>query len=74
MNFRNNLIFYSERSLAPRGKSKLQDHPLSTLRDYVFVIFAATLISGGHLLHLQPEDAPYCGDKVSTELNFWSVC
>jgi hypothetical protein len=30
------LSFYGEESLAPRPTSKLQDHPLSAVRDYLF--------------------------------------
>jgi hypothetical protein len=40
------------------------DYPLSAVRDCLFNIFAAALpISGGLLLHPQPEDAPCRGDK-----------
>jgi hypothetical protein len=39
---RNKLIFYGE-LLAPRPTHKLEDHPLSAVRDYLFNIFAATL-------------------------------
>jgi hypothetical protein len=31
--FRNKLIFYSEELLAPRPTPKLEDHPLSAVRD-----------------------------------------
>jgi hypothetical protein len=41
--FRNKLIFYDEELLAPRPTPKLEDHPLSALRDCLFNIFAATL-------------------------------
>jgi hypothetical protein len=40
--FRNKLIFYGE-LLAPRPTPKLEDHPLSAVRDCLFNIFAATL-------------------------------
>jgi hypothetical protein len=33
--------------LAPRQTPKLEDHPLSAVRDYFFYIFAATLHIGG---------------------------
>jgi hypothetical protein len=39
----NKLIFYGEELLAPRPIPKLEDHPLSALRDRLFNIFAATL-------------------------------
>jgi hypothetical protein len=41
--FRNKLIFYAEELLAPRQAPKLEDHPLSALRDCLFNIFAAIL-------------------------------
>jgi hypothetical protein len=37
------LLFYGEESLAPRPTPKLEDHPLSAVRDCLFSIFAATL-------------------------------
>jgi hypothetical protein len=49
MNVRNKLIFYGEKLLAPRPTHKLEDHSLS--------------ITGGRLLHPQPEDEPCRGDK-----------
>ena len=48
--------FSSEMLLAPRPTPKLEDHPLSVVRDCLFNIFAATL-------HTQPEDAPCYGDR-----------
>jgi hypothetical protein len=57
--FRNKLIFYDEKFLAPRPTTKQEDHPLSAVRDCLFNIFAATL-------HPQPEDAPCRGDKGPT--------
>jgi hypothetical protein len=41
--FYNKLIFYGEEELAPHPNSMLEDHPLSTARDYLFSIFPATL-------------------------------
>jgi hypothetical protein len=41
--FRNTLLFYGEGLLAPHSTPKLQDHPLSAVRDCLFSIFAATL-------------------------------
>jgi hypothetical protein len=40
--FRNKLIFYGEELLAPRSTPKLEDHPLSSVRDCLFNIFAVT--------------------------------
>jgi hypothetical protein len=40
--------FHSEELLAPRPTPKLEDHPLSAVRDCLFNIFAATLRIGGH--------------------------
>ena len=45
--FRNKIRFYGKEILAPRPKSKLEDHPLSDVRDCLFNIFAATLHNGG---------------------------
>jgi hypothetical protein len=39
-------IFYGEELLAPRPTPKLEDHPLSAVRDCLFKIFAATLADG----------------------------
>jgi hypothetical protein len=59
--FRNKLIFYGEALLAPRPTPKLEDHPLSAVRDCLFNI-AATLHTWRAFLHPQPEDAPCRGD------------
>ena len=45
--FRNNTHFYGVKLLAPRKKPKLEDHPLSAVRDCLFNIFAATFYIGG---------------------------
>ena len=42
-----NRIIYGEELLAPRPTPKLEDHPLSAVRDCVFNLFAATLHIGG---------------------------
>ena len=44
--FRNKTNFYGEELLAPRPTPKLEDHPLSAVRDCLFNIFAATLHIG----------------------------
>ena len=41
------ISFYDEELLAPRPTPKLEDHPLSSVRDCLFDIFAATLHIGG---------------------------
>ena len=45
--FRNNTSFYGDELLAPRLTPKLADHPLSSVHDCLFNIFAATLHIGG---------------------------
>jgi hypothetical protein len=44
--FRNNASFYGEELLAPRPIPKLEDHPLSIVRDCLFHLLAATLYTG----------------------------
>jgi hypothetical protein len=61
--FRNVVIFYGEELLAPRPTPKLEDHPLSAVRNCLFNVFAATLHIRRPFLHPQPEDAPCCGDR-----------
>jgi hypothetical protein len=61
--FRNMVIFYGEELLAPRPTPKLDDHPLSAVRDCLFNVFAATLHIRRPFLHPQPEDAPCRGDR-----------
>jgi hypothetical protein len=41
VHFRNRLIFYGEELLAPRPTPKLEDQPLSAVRDCLYSIFAA---------------------------------
>ena len=45
--FSNTICFYGDGLLAPRPPPKLEDHPLSPVRDCLFNIFAATLHIGG---------------------------
>jgi hypothetical protein len=74
---RNVIIFYGEELLEPRPTPKLEDHPLSALRDCLFNVFAATLHNWRPFLHSQPEDAPCRDDRdplntdscIITELN-----
>jgi hypothetical protein len=45
--FRYKASFYIEELLAPSQNPKLEDHPLSAVRDCLFNIFEATLHIGG---------------------------
>jgi hypothetical protein len=45
--FRNYTSFYGEELFAPHPTPKLEDHPLSAVRDCLFNIFAATLHTVG---------------------------
>ena len=44
--FRDKAFFYGEELSKPRPNPKLEDHPLSAVRDCVFNIFAATFHTG----------------------------
>jgi hypothetical protein len=46
--FVTNIGFYSEELLSLRPTPKLEDHPLSAVRDCLFNMFAATLHIGGY--------------------------
>ena len=61
--FRNMISSYGEELLAPYPTLKLEDHPLSSVRDFLFNIFAATLRIWKPLLHPQPEDMLCHGDR-----------
>ena len=54
--FRNMLRSDGKELLAPRPTPKLEDHPLSAVRDCLFNIFAATSHNGRSFLHPQPDD------------------
>ena len=41
------IFFHGEELLVPRPTPKLEDHPLSTVRDCLFNLFAATVHIGG---------------------------
>jgi hypothetical protein len=56
-------MFYGEELLAPRPTSKLEDHPVSAVRDCLFNVFVATIHNWRPFLHPQPEDAPCSGDR-----------
>jgi hypothetical protein len=61
--FRNIIPFYGEELLEPRPTPKLEDHPLSAVRECLFNVFAATLHNWRPFLHPQPEEAPCRGDR-----------
>jgi hypothetical protein len=61
--FLNKIRFYGEELFAHRQTPKLDDHPLSTDRDCLFNIFAATLPYWRPFFEQHPENAPYCGDR-----------
>jgi hypothetical protein len=60
--FVTNMEFYGV-VVSPRPIPKLEDHPQSAVREYLFNMFASTPISGDRLLYPQPEDAPCRGDS-----------
>ena len=58
--FYNTVRFCREELLAPCPNCKLKYRILSSARDCLYNIFAATLSIWGSLLHLQHEDSPSC--------------
>ena len=58
-------MIYGEELLAPRPIPKLEDYPLSAVRDCLFSIFAAILHIWCPFLDPRPEDAPCLGDRDS---------
>jgi hypothetical protein len=60
------VILYGEELLALRPTPKLEDNPLSAVRDCLFNVFAATLHIRRPFLHPQPEGAPCRGDRYTT--------
>ena len=75
--FRNKTSFYSEELLAPRLTPKLEDHPLSAVRDWFFNIFTATLHIGAHysIRNLRTRQAVVIGTHLSWGiLMFFMVC
>jgi hypothetical protein len=57
---------YGEGLLSPWRTPRLEDHPLSDVRDCLFNIIAAAPRTRRTSLHPQPEDAPCRGDKEPT--------
>ena len=68
--FRNNIRFYGEEFLEPRPSPKVEDHPLSAVRDCLFNIFAATLHIGGRSSthKLRKRHAVVTGTQLSQSL------
>ena len=48
-------VFYDQELLAPRPTPKLEDHPLSAVRDWLFSIFAGTLHIWWPFFYPQPK-------------------
>jgi hypothetical protein len=71
--FRNKFIFYSVDLLA-NPSPKIEGHPLSFVHGCLFSIFATTLHWWRPFLHLQPEDAPCCGDRDPSTMYWLSNC
>jgi hypothetical protein len=65
--FRNYTSFYGEELLAPHTTPKLEDHPLSAVRDCLFNIFPATLRTGGRssIRNLKTRHAVVTGTHLS---------
>jgi len=65
--FRNKVRFYGKELLAPHRNSKLEDHPLSAVRECLFNIFAATLYTEGRssILNLRTRHAVVTGTHLS---------
>jgi hypothetical protein len=63
------ILFYGEELLAPRPTPKLEDHPLSAVRDCLFNVFAATLHNWRPFLHPQPKDVDG-EDNIKMDLQY----
>jgi hypothetical protein len=61
--FRNMITFLRYGVVSTRPNPKLDDHPLSAVRDRLFNISTATLHTRRPFLHQQPEDAPCRCDR-----------
>jgi len=62
--FRNIVNFYGDQLLIPRPPTKLEDHPLSAVRDCLFNTLAATFHFWRPCLHPQLKDALESKGKV----------
>ena len=73
----NTISFYGKELLTPRPNPKLEDHPLSAVRDCLFNIFAATLHTAGRssIRNLWTHHAVVTGTHLSHMENLTaSVC
>jgi len=63
-------VFYDEDMLEPRPTPKLEDQPLSAVRDCLFNIFAATLHIGGRssIRNLRTRHAVVTGNHLSRDI------
>jgi len=61
------MSFHGEALLVPRPTPKLEDHPLSAVRDCLFNLFAATLHNGGRssIRKLRTRHAVVTGTNLS---------
>jgi hypothetical protein len=67
------VTYWSVRRVASRRPTpKVVHHPLSALSDCLFNIFAAISISGGRLLHPQPDNTPCRSDRGQLTQTFHS--
>jgi hypothetical protein len=57
------LLFYGDELLALCTNPKLNEHPIVGSTTAHSVYFQTPAVSGGRLLHPQPEDTPCRGDK-----------
>jgi hypothetical protein len=70
------ISFHGEKLLAPRPTPKLEDHPLSAVRDCLFNIFAGTLNTGGcsSICNLRTRHAVVTGTHLSHgQMHVWKI-
>jgi hypothetical protein len=67
----NMVIFYGEKLLAPPQTPKLEDHPLSAVRDCLFNAIVFTFVHGGRssIRNLRTRHAVVTGTHLSRALN-----
>jgi hypothetical protein len=71
--FCNAFLFYGGELSAPRPTPKLEGHPCRLSATAYSIYLQLPSISGGRLLHPQPEDVPCRGDKGSTCHSFQHI-
>ena len=73
--FQNLVSFYGEELLTPHPTPKLEDQPLSAVRDCLFNIFAATLHIGGHssIRNQRTRHVVVTGTHITWKLLMFSV-